>query len=76
VILEVHLFKATTFEGEPTESEEMKPEWFSTDSIPFDRMWPDDVYWFPLMLQGKKFKAYFLFEGHNKILEKKIEEVQ
>ena len=54
----------------------MKPEWFSTDSIPFDRMWPDDVYWFPLMLQGKKFKAYFLFEGHNKILEKKIEEVQ
>lgn len=26
-------------------SEEMKPQWFRKDEIPFDTMWPDDRYW-------------------------------
>ena len=34
-ILEVHIFKVTEFKGEPVESEEMKPEWFHIDEIPF-----------------------------------------
>ena len=42
-ILEVHIFKARDFKGEPTESEEMKPQWFHIDGIPFKEMWPDDI---------------------------------
>ncbi|MEK7095243.1 MAG: 8-oxo-dGTP diphosphatase, partial [Patescibacteria group bacterium] len=34
-ILEVHIFKVGDFIGEPKESEEMKPEWFNFDEIPF-----------------------------------------
>lgn len=40
-------------------SEEMKPEWFSYDSIPYDTMWPDDRYWIPIMLAGKHFIGRF-----------------
>src|SRR3989338_4245642 len=31
-ILEVHVFNSSDFSGEPTESNEMKPQWFSIDS--------------------------------------------
>src|SRR3989344_6169176 len=40
--LEVHIFKVASFKGNPIESDEMKPQWFHVDEIPFDQMWPDD----------------------------------
>lgn len=61
-LLEVHVFKASEFSGEPKETEEMKPEWFHADDIPFDKMWPDDEYWLPELLKGKSFKARFVFD--------------
>ena len=77
-ILEVHIFKSNNFNGVPTESEEMKPQWFDVDKIPFSEMWPDDIYWMPLFLEGKKFKGKFLFgkEKNNNILEKELTEVE
>ena len=44
----------------------MRPQWFSTDDtvsleagecppIPFSKMWEDDIYWFPLLLERKFF---------------------
>lgn len=80
-ILEVHIFKITDFTGEPLESEEMKPQWFPFDSIPFDQMWSDDKYWFPYLLNNKLFKGAFLFDRPSdaeysaKILNEKLEEV-
>lgn len=72
VILEVNVFKAGSFYGEPSESDEMKPQWFHKDEIPFDQMWPDDRHWFPLFLAGKKFTGKFLFEGQDKILKQEL----
>lgn len=74
-IHETHLFCATAFEGEPVETEEMRPQWFALGEIPFDSMWPDDRYWFPLFLEGKKFKGHFLFQDFNVILDHKLEEL-
>lgn len=68
-ILEVNIFKANDFEGEPTESEEMRPQWFHIDEIPFMEMWPDDRYWFPLFLKNRKFKGRFIFDESDNILE-------
>lgn len=79
--LEVHVFRVTAFAGEPMESEEMRPEWFHADEIPFDEMWPDDKYWLPMLLAGKKFKGRFLFDKPSSpehsaaILEERLEEV-
>lgn len=39
-------------------------------------MWPDDILWFPLMLQKKKFLGYFKFQGHDVILSQTLEEVK
>lgn len=75
-VLEIHLFVTFDFKGEPTESEEMRPQWFAEDEIPFPQMWSDDIYWFPLMLAGKKFKAKFVFGDGDAVLEKEIHETR
>nr|XP_020659948.1 7,8-dihydro-8-oxoguanine triphosphatase [Pogona vitticeps] len=75
-LLEVHIFRADSFRGEPTESEEMRPQWFELDQVPFKNMWPDDVYWFPLLLQKKLFRGYFKFQGQDTILEYTLKEVE
>jgi 8-oxo-dGTP diphosphatase / 2-hydroxy-dATP diphosphatase len=75
-ILEVHIFKSEIFIGEPIESEEMKPQWFNINEIPFSEMWPDDTYWLPLFLAGKKFKGKFVFGERDIVLEKEIIEVE
>ena len=68
-ILEVHIFKVNEFSGEPEESEEMKPQWFKIDQIPYELMWPDDRYWMHLFLENKKFKGRFLFDESDNVLE-------
>lgn len=75
-ILEVHIFKSDNFSGEPSESEEMKPQWFHIDEIPFKEMWPDDMHWIPLFLGGKKFKGKFLFGESDVILKYELTEVK
>ena len=71
----VHVFTVHCWEGTPQESEEMKPEWFSFSEIPFKEMWNDDKHWLPLILQGKKLKAAFVFQEDNEtILDYSIQE--
>lgn len=60
--IELHIFKACAFSGDPRESDEMKPQWFKHEEIPFHNMWPNDIYWLPLVLGGKKFKGNFVFK--------------
>jgi 8-oxo-dGTP diphosphatase / 2-hydroxy-dATP diphosphatase len=75
-IMEVHLFTSENFSGEPVETEEMKPQWFQISEIPFAEMWADDEHWFPLFLEGKKFKGKFLFGENDLVLEKELIEVE
>lgn len=55
---------------------EMRPKWFQESDIPFESMWPDDHYWFPLLLTRQKFKAFFLFKGMDVILKHWIKTVE
>lgn len=74
-VLRVHIFKTSSYSGEPIETEEMRPEWFSEDSLPIEQMWPDDRYWIPLLLAGKRFEGKFHFgEGHE-ILTQELREI-
>uniref|UniRef100_A0A8C5RDY2 Oxidized purine nucleoside triphosphate hydrolase n=1 Tax=Laticauda laticaudata TaxID=8630 RepID=A0A8C5RDY2_LATLA len=75
-LMEVHIFRTDSFHGDPTESDEMRPQWFDVDQIPFKEMWPDDIYWFPLLLQKKYFLGYFKFQGQETILEYSLKEVK
>jgi 8-oxo-dGTP diphosphatase len=58
----VHVFKAHQWHGEPSESDEMVPQWFTFDKIPFEKMWADDRHWLPEILSNKKVKATFSFK--------------
>ncbi|MFA6301435.1 MAG: 8-oxo-dGTP diphosphatase [Candidatus Paceibacterota bacterium] len=79
--IECHFFTADIEKGEPTETEEMKPQWFDIENIPYSRMWPDDKLWVPMFLAGKKFRGRFLFnkpsttDEISKILEEELLEV-
>ncbi len=67
---EVHIFTAREWDGEPVESEEMKPQWFKHENIPFSEMWPDDSHWLPLVLEGKKIEGEFYFSDEGNTFEK------
>ena len=73
-ILEVHVFRVDGYSGEPVEIEEMKPQWYTIDAIPYDEMWPDDIHWIPVFLAGKKFRTKFLFGEGDSVLENYVEE--
>ncbi len=48
----VHVYKVLCHEGEPEETEEMTSEKFKFSEIPWDRMWPADRHWIPMVLKG------------------------
>jgi len=33
----------------------MRPEWFDMDRIPYEKLWPDDVFWLHLLYQNRPF---------------------
>ncbi len=70
-----HLYVATEWEGNPKESEEMIPKWFSLDNLPYNEMFPDDKYWLPYILEGKKINAFFDFDEEWNLLSYHIEEI-
>jgi len=71
----VHFFRASEFNGMLIESDEMKPGWFHIRDIPYEQMWPDDKYWLPLLIAGKKFMGVFCFDSQFKIVKHELREV-
>lgn len=74
-IMHVHVFTATEWTGEPTESDEMAPKWVKEADIPYDQMWADDPYWLPEVLKGKKISADFKLDETDAIISHDIKEV-
>lgn len=52
-----HIFVAENWQGDPQETEEMRPRWFHIDAIPYNIMWPDDTIWLPHLLQDRPFSG-------------------
>lgn len=73
----VHVFLARQWQGEPVESNEMKPAWYQVGEIPFDSMWQDDSHWLPRVLAGQRVRARFTFGADNEtVIEAQVEEWQ
>ncbi len=62
---EVHIYEIMDWQGEPVESEEMKPKWFNLEQIPYREMWPADKAWLPIFLSKKKFTGDIYFKDDN-----------
>jgi 8-oxo-dGTP pyrophosphatase MutT (NUDIX family) len=67
-----HVFLVEKWEGEPVETEEMKPKWFKAEEIPYEKMWVDDQIWLPRILKGESLKMEFVFKGDKEIVSQKI----
>lgn len=57
----VLVFITRRWAGTPIETAEIKPQWYKTDQLPYDQMWPDARYWLPPIITGQKFKAQFVY---------------
>jgi 8-oxo-dGTP diphosphatase len=65
---EVHVYRAQTWQGEPVESEEMIPEWYTFKNIPYSQMWDDSPYWLPPILAGRRIQGRFIFSADNEVV--------
>jgi len=72
----MHTFLATDWIGKPVETEEMKPQWFAIDKVPYSKMWASDKEWLRVILSDKKIKAKYTYlkEG-GELLTSELEEV-
>lgn len=70
--LHVSVFTAGDCEGELIETPEAKPVWKPVGEIPYSNMWQDDPYWLPLLLERRKFRGFFIFDGE-RLLSHRIE---
>ncbi|HYF04737.1 MAG TPA: 8-oxo-dGTP diphosphatase [Patescibacteria group bacterium] len=59
---QIHVFLCTAWLGEPRETEEIHPEWFDKNKLPFAYMWADAYYWLSNILHGEKLTAEFLYD--------------
>ena len=74
-MFDCHLFLTTEWQGEPSESDEMKPMWYDQNDIPYAEMFGDDPYWLPQVLAGEKVKCFFKFDKDFKMIEYKVEKL-
>ncbi|DAZ99274.1 TPA: hypothetical protein N0F65_005442 [Lagenidium giganteum] len=70
--VDVHVYVADRFQGEPAPSDEMVPQWFDVDKIPYDRLWApeSDRLWLPHVLAGRTVRGAFHFDTTESILLK------
>lgn len=73
--IEMHIFAVLDYEGEPKESEEMKPKWFKKDKIPYEKMWPADQEWMTIYLEGKHFEGEVHFTQDKRVVDFDIHEI-
>jgi 8-oxo-dGTP diphosphatase len=55
------VFVTSVYQGEPEESDEVAPRWFSEQELPLDKMWDDAKYWLPLVLGGQHVDVLITF---------------
>jgi len=66
-----HVFIANDFTGIPTATREANPLWTNIEDIPYDKMWEDDQYWLPQLIEGQSFNGRFIFDQES-IISKEV----
>jgi mutator protein MutT len=73
---QVHTYFCSKWQGEPIETEEMAPQWYSIHGIPYDEMWQDDIIWLPQVLAGRKLTCEFVFDNEDNMHSAQFEVVE
>ena len=70
------IYTCTKFTGKIKETEEMIPNWYNVNDIPYEKMLADDLLWFPMALKGQKFVGDVKFDKDMKMLHHDFKQVQ
>lgn len=68
-------FIADQHQGQPTETEEARPDWFPINDLPFHQMWPDDRHWLPHVFDNKFVTATFHFDSQDQLVSHQLHSV-
>jgi 8-oxo-dGTP diphosphatase len=60
---ECHVYRTNTFEGELQETDDMIPNWYDNENLPYERMLEADRLWFKKAVDGEKFNANVYYQG-------------
>lgn len=71
-----YVYVCRAWDGKPTETDEMAPQWFDINDIPYDTMWQDDILWLPAVLHGNKLRCRFTFDERDHMLDARINLVE
>ena len=63
--MDVEIFTTASWSGQPAESEEIRPRWFSVTALPLGEMWDDAPSWLPRVLAGERLRATFTYADDN-----------
>lgn len=63
----VTVYRTESYSGELIESDEMKPQWWPVDTIPYKSMWEGDEEWLPHVIENKNFTAELWFNNKGKL---------
>ena len=75
-IMNLHIYCASEWQNEPTESEEMRPQWFTINQLPLETMWPADSQWLPQVLGGELVEGTFTLDEDNKVTDASLKIVK
>lgn len=75
-LMNLHIFTAVSWQGTITESEEMNPQWFRVDSLPWQDMWPADQQWLPMVLDDKKVRGTFTLNDDSSVKHTDVRAVE
>ena len=60
-VFQCHAYIARSWDGEPVETEEMRPEWFELTSMPLQSMWVSDALWLEKAFAGEYVQGVVYF---------------
>lgn len=69
MVLKVDIFSANSYSGEPV-AREGQLSWHHQESLPFERMWPDQRYWLPAVLDGYSVAAKVQYATESLVISK------
>lgn len=75
-IMNLFIYTCTSWSGEITESEEMKPEWFNINNLPLRDMWEADSIWLSIVLAGKNIVGKFRLSEDGSVNDYFIKELE
>lgn len=60
-----HVFVVRRWTGQVRPCEEITPEWFRLDGLPFGQMWDESRVWLPHVVRGERVEARVVYAADN-----------